>query len=159
MPVGTAFFICLLAWLLIDFSLQTYDIFPTLMVTFHNWMWGQYYYFNFFTFAYLLADCKYTLVYRHKNFQHYNRIVTFHNWMWGQYYYFNFLLIRLLAWLLIYFSLQAYNIETDQQNLWLTFGRFTTISSLFGQLNKYLSQNWGSDGHFELLNRSKSWLV
>ena len=29
----------------------------------------------------------------------------------------------------------------------------------FGQLYLHLWQNWGSDGHFEVLNRSKSWLV
>ena len=29
----------------------------------------------------------------------------------------------------------------------------------FCHMNVYLSQNWGSDGHFEMLNGSKSWLV
>ena len=29
----------------------------------------------------------------------------------------------------------------------------------FHQMYVHLSQNWGSDGHFEVLNRSKSWLV
>ena len=29
----------------------------------------------------------------------------------------------------------------------------------FGYINVNLSQNWGSDGHFEVLNRSSLWLV
>ena len=28
--------------------------------------------------------------------------------------------------------------------------------AIFGQLHRFLSQNWGSDGHFEVLNISKS---
>ena len=31
--------------------------------------------------------------------------------------------------------------------------------AIFCQLLRQLSQNWGSDGHFEVLNRCKSWLV
>ena len=39
-------------------------------------------------------------------------------------------------------------------------GYFTTISGhFFRQLLKYLSQKWGSDGHFEVLHRSKPWLI
>ena len=42
-------------------------------------------------------------------------------------------------------------------------GCFTNISGhfrpFFWQLCDYISQNWGSDGHFEVLNRSKPWLI
>jgi hypothetical protein len=39
-------------------------------------------------------------------------------------------------------------------------GRFTTISGhFFWQLYDYISQNWGSDNPFEVLNRSKPWLM
>ena len=31
--------------------------------------------------------------------------------------------------------------------------------AIFWQLYDYISQNWGSDGHFEVLNRSIPWLI
>ena len=31
--------------------------------------------------------------------------------------------------------------------------------AILHQLHKYILQNWGSDGHFEVLNKSKSSLV
>ena len=46
-------------------------------------------------------------------------------------------------------------LETDNQNLWLTNGRFTTISSQFSVILQN-SQNWDSDGHFEVQNGSIS---
>ena len=38
-------------------------------------------------------------------------------------------------------------------------GRFPTISSQFCYLLNYLSLNWGSDGHFEVLNRCEPQLL
>jgi hypothetical protein len=38
--------------------------------------------------------------------------------------------------------------------------QFTTFSGqFFWKLYDYISQNWGSDNHFEVLNRSKPWLI
>ena len=52
-------------------------------------------------------------------------------------------------------------VETDAQNLRLINGRFTTNFIIFfaNYILKYLSQNWDSDSHFEVLNWSKSQLV
>ncbi len=49
----------------------------------------------------------------------------------------------------------------DLATLEIINGRFLTISKQFSAISvhKYLSQNWGSDGHFEILNRSQFWLV
>ena len=39
-------------------------------------------------------------------------------------------------------------------------GCFTTISGHFiWQLCDYISQNWGSDSHFDVITRSKPWLI
>ena len=55
----------------------------------------------------------------------------------------------------------AYNlsivwIKTNNNNKWLFYDCFWPF---FCQLYIHLSQNWGSDGHFDALNRSKIWLV
>ena len=46
--------------------------------------------------------------------------------------------------------------ETKENDKWLFYDHFRPF---FGQLHDYISQNWGSDGHFEVLNRSKPWLI
>ena len=46
--------------------------------------------------------------------------------------------------------------ETKENDKWPFYGHFRPF---FGQLCYYISQNWGSDGHFEVLNRSKPWLI
>ena len=33
------------------------------------------------------------------------------------------------------------------------------LLAIFWQLCDYITQNWDSDGHFEVLNRSKPWLI
>ena len=52
-------------------------------------------------------------------------------------------------------------IDGVSQNLRMINGRLETISGHFFlcQLHEDLSQNWGSYGHFDVLNRSKLWLV
>ena len=47
-------------------------------------------------------------------------------------------------------------IKTNNNNKWLFYDYFWPF---FCQLYTHLSQNWGSDGHFDVLNRSKIWLV
>ena len=48
-------------------------------------------------------------------------------------------------------------LEGDSQNLQMLNGRFKTTSGHFiCQLHEYLSQNLGSNGHFEVLNKSES---
>ena len=45
----------------------------------------------------------------------------------------------------------------DSKDTTFEFGYFMTISGhFFWQLHKYLSQNLGFDGHFEVLNKFKS---
>ena len=44
----------------------------------------------------------------------------------------------------------------NNNNKWLSYDYFWPY---FCQLYVHLSQNWDSDGHFEVLNRSKIWLV
>ena len=51
------------------------------------------------------------------------------------------------------------NLETDAQNLQVSKDRFMTIFSRFLPTTFYLSQNWSSDNHFKVLNKSKSWLA
>ena len=48
------------------------------------------------------------------------------------------------------------HLEGDPQNLRMLNDRFKIF---FCQLHEYLSQNWCSNGHFEVLSRSKSQLV
>ena len=51
-------------------------------------------------------------------------------------------------------------VKTDAKKILLANGRFMTISGhFFRQLHKYLSQNWASDDHFEVLNGSLFYLV
>ena len=47
-------------------------------------------------------------------------------------------------------------IKTNNNAKWLFYGYFWPF---FRQLYVYLSQNWDSEGHFDVLNRSKIWLV
>ena len=54
------------------------------------------------------------------------------------------------------FSLSIDCSETKENDKWLFYDHFRPF---FGQLHDYISQNWGSDGHFEVLNRSKPWLI
>ena len=51
------------------------------------------------------------------------------------------------------------NLETDAQNLQVSKDRFMTIFSRFLPTTFNLSQNWSSDNHFKVLNKSKSWLA
>ena len=46
--------------------------------------------------------------------------------------------------------------ETKENDKWLFYNHFRPF---FGQLHDYISQNWDSDSHFEVLNRSKPWLT
>ena len=46
--------------------------------------------------------------------------------------------------------------ETKENDKWPFYDHFRPF---FGQLHDFISQNWGSDGHFEVLNRSKPWLI
>jgi hypothetical protein len=47
----------------------------------------------------------------------------------------------------------------DSEDTTSAFGDFTNIHGhFFCQLHRYLSQNLGADGHFEMLNKSKSQL-
>ena len=48
------------------------------------------------------------------------------------------------------------NLYADSQNLQLINGHLQPFIAMFCQIHKYLSQNWGSNGHFEVFNRSKS---
>ena len=47
-------------------------------------------------------------------------------------------------------------VKTNNNNKWLVYGYFWPF---FLQLYVHLSQNWGSDDHFGVLNRPKIWLV
>ena len=44
----------------------------------------------------------------------------------------------------------------DSKDNTFEFDHFMTIYGLFLQLHKYISLNLGSEGHFEVLNKSKS---
>ena len=47
-------------------------------------------------------------------------------------------------------------IKTNDNSKWLFYLYFWPFSC---QLNVYLSQNWGSDSHFDVLDKSKSYFV
>ena len=47
-------------------------------------------------------------------------------------------------------------IKTNNNDKWLFYCYFWPF---FRQLYVYLSQNWDSEGHFDVPNRSKNWLV
>ena len=47
-------------------------------------------------------------------------------------------------------------VTMNNNKKWLFYDYFWPY---FCQLYNHLSQNWGSDGHFDVLNRSKIWLV
>ena len=46
--------------------------------------------------------------------------------------------------------------KTKENDKWHCYDHFRPF---FEQLHDYISQNWGSDGHFEVLNRSESWFI